>query len=124
MSKSNDFQQQFDLRNYVLVIAEKPKAAQKIAEALSAKKRLKVGNVYIWVAKWNGSTYVIAPAAGHLFTLSTDDRGYPTFIFKWVPRYLSIVVRGSLKSFLRHLNYFLNMLLASLMHVIMISKAL
>jgi len=88
MSKSNDFQQQFDLRNYVLVIAEKPKAAQKIAEALSAKKRLKVGNVYIWVAKWNGSTYVIAPAAGHLFTLSTDDRGYPTFIFKWVPRYI------------------------------------
>jgi len=85
---SYDILHRYGLRNFVLVIAEKPKAAQKIAEALSANKKLKIGDVFIWVAKWNNSTYVIAPAAGHLFTLSTDDRGYPTFNFKWVPRYM------------------------------------
>jgi DNA topoisomerase-1 len=77
-----------ELGKYILVIAEKPKAAQKIAEALSASKKLKINGVPIWITNWNGLTHVIAPAAGHLFTLSTNDRGYPTFNFMWVPRYV------------------------------------
>ncbi len=81
------------LNDYILVIAEKPKAAQKIAEALNAKRKVIVNGVIAWIAKWNGVDYVIAPAAGHLFTLSTDDVGYPTFNFKWVPRH--VVEKGS-----------------------------
>ena len=76
------------LSNYILVICEKPKAAQKIAEALCAKRKYIINGVPIWLTEWNGQRLVIAPAAGHLFTLATDDKGYPTFNFKWVPRYL------------------------------------
>lgn len=77
-----------NVRNYILVIAEKPKAARKIAEALNLHQVVRVKGVSIWVGRWNGKTLVVAPAAGHLYTLDTDERGYPTFNYKWVPRYI------------------------------------
>lgn len=73
---------------YVLVIAEKPKAARKIAEALSNSTRPKLcrlGKVPYWLVSWNGRLYVIASAAGHLFGLTTDERGFPVFSYYWAP---------------------------------------
>mgnify|MGYP001772698682 CR=1 FL=1 len=91
--KNYSKQKDIPMDNYILVIAEKPKAAQKIAEALNASRKIVINGVSIWFTHWNGVFYVIAPAAGHLFTLTTDDVGYPTFNFKWVPRHL--VDKGS-----------------------------
>ncbi len=77
-------------RSYILVIAEKPRAAQKIAQALGGRsaKLLRIHGIPVWLVKWRGQDYVIASAAGHLYALHTDERGYPVFSFRWVPRYL------------------------------------
>ena len=77
------------LRDYILVIAEKPKAAQKISRALAGGKALKLNykGIPYWVIKRDGQTYVIAPSAGHLFTLSTNRSSYPVFEYRWVPRW-------------------------------------
>lgn len=75
---------------YILIIAEKARAAEKIAHALGGKtaKMVRIRGVPVWIVKWRDKDYVIAPAAGHLFTLHTDEKEYPVFSFKWVPRYL------------------------------------
>jgi len=75
---------------FVLIIAEKPRAAEKIARALdSHAKRILYYRVPIWVIRWGtAGTAIVAPAAGHLFELHTDEKGVPVFNCKWVPRYL------------------------------------
>ena len=68
---------------YTLVIAEKPKAAARIAQALGAKIRCSSGRAPYYIGD-NGSI-VIASAAGHLYGLYTRERGYPVFSYEWVP---------------------------------------
>ncbi len=75
-------------KKYVLVIAEKPRAAAKIAEALGASSKLRIGGVPVWVGKLRGRDIVIAPTAGHLFTLYTDEKGFPVFSYSWGPRWV------------------------------------
>ncbi|MEM2006198.1 MAG: DNA topoisomerase I [Sulfolobales archaeon] len=69
-------------------MAEKPRAAAKIAEALGAKSRLSVDKIPIWVGKLRNKDVVIAPTAGHLFTLYTSEKGFPTFNCSWGPRWV------------------------------------
>ena len=72
-------------KNYVLIIAEKSKAAKKIAEALSEKPTVcKKFSVNYWVVNYKGKITVIAPAAGHLFSLYGDD-SFPVFSMEWRP---------------------------------------
>ena len=72
-------------KNYVLIIAEKSKAAKKIAEALAEKPTIcKKYSVNYWVVKFKGKVNVIAPAAGHLFNLYGDD-SFPVFSMEWKP---------------------------------------
>ena len=75
---------------YILIIAEKAQAAEKIAHALGGNptKMVQIHGVPVWITKWQGKNCIIAPAAGHLFTLHTDEKGYPVFAFKWVPKHL------------------------------------
>ncbi|WP_443296380.1 DNA topoisomerase I [Stygiolobus sp. CP850M] len=71
--------------NYTLVVAEKSKAAKKIAEALSTKPQLcKQFSVNYWVLNYDKRTLVIAPAAGHLFNLYGNS-GFPVFHMEWKP---------------------------------------
>ncbi|KSW11930.1 DNA topoisomerase III [Pyrodictium occultum] len=75
-------------RGYVLVVAEKPKAARKIAEALadgSGARLCRSGRIPFWMVYWAGRLHVIAPAAGHLYGLTTDEHGFPVFSYYWVP---------------------------------------
>jgi len=89
--------------SYVLVIAEKPRAAAKIAEALGARARVKIDGLSVWVGRLGRDYVVIAPTAGHLYTLYTDERGYPVFSYSWGPRWL--YERGS-----EHLRRYYNVL--------------
>jgi len=82
------------LRNYTLIITEKPDAASRIASALDAEgkasKNVENGVPY-YVAKRSGDI-VVVPALGHLYTVAgkkRGERGYPVFDFRWVPRYLA-----------------------------------
>jgi len=87
---SNKFNVKFRIpcRNYTLVIAEKPKAAAKIAEALGLRGRGRVYNVPFWWGYYNGKCLVVVPSAGHLFTLNTNEHGYPVFNYEWIPRWI------------------------------------
>ena len=91
----------WELKGRVLVIAEKPKAAKKIAEALSSG---------FLVRKYNGIPYyeiirgglqlIIASAAGHLYELHTSVDGYPVFEYSWVPAYVVSEEKKYTKSYL------------------------
>ncbi len=75
-------------RSYILIIAEKPKAAEKIASALGKANKRKILGIPIWIVQQVERTYVIASAAGHLYSLYTDEKSYPIFSYRWVPKYL------------------------------------
>ena len=71
--------------HHVLIIAEKSKAAKKIVDALSTNyKECKKDGVKFWVFNKGGQTYVVAPAAGHLFGLDGPS-GFPVFETEWKP---------------------------------------
>jgi DNA topoisomerase-1 len=71
--------------NFLLIIAEKSKAAKKIAEALSPKPRLcRAYSVNFWVFTYQSKNIVVAPAAGHLFNLYGNS-SFPVFKADWRP---------------------------------------
>ena len=72
---------------YVLVIAEKPKAGERIAVALAQGRPVKCRwrGVPYWVLWRDGSTLVVAPSAGHLYGPYSGERGYPVFSYEWRP---------------------------------------
>ncbi len=74
-------------KGYRLIIAEKPKAARRIAEALSYGKARKHSyrGVPYWYFTLGFSKYVVASAVGHLFTLTTSHEGFPVFEYYWAP---------------------------------------
>jgi DNA topoisomerase-1 len=80
--------------SYVLIIAEKPNAARRIAEALADKRSLKkrsLNGVDYYEFTVNRKKHVCAAAVGHLFVLSPIGSGwtYPIFSYEWVPTYLN-----------------------------------
>lgn len=80
----------WDLRGKVVIIAEKPKAARRIVEALSSKIRPRLyrsNGVPYWVLKTGALELYIVPSAGHLFGLYTSRWGYPVFEYEWRPLY-------------------------------------
>lgn len=74
---------------YVLVIAEKPKAADKIATALNLSIKKMINGVRVWEGFFDGHKFLVAPAVGHLFSLDTEENGFPVFTYRWVPRWLA-----------------------------------
>src|SRR3989338_3235205 len=76
--------------SYTLIITEKPKAAQKIAEALADAKPKKesIGEVGYYKIKRDNKEFIIASAVGHLYSL-TQKKGqkwtYPIFEIEWKP---------------------------------------
>ncbi|TFG09593.1 DNA topoisomerase I, partial [Candidatus Heimdallarchaeota archaeon] len=75
---------------YVLGIAEKPQAARRLAYALDANNKptvKKIKNISVFVCNRESRKIVIAPAVGHLFTLSSISKtwNYPVLDYEWVP---------------------------------------
>jgi DNA topoisomerase-1 len=73
-----------------LIIAEKPKVAERIANALGDKVSKKVMNgVSYYDIERKGHKILIAPAVGHVYTLKQKSGGssYPVFDIEWVPSY-------------------------------------
>ncbi len=78
--------------SYVLVITEKPQAAEKIAAALSNGKDKKInkpGGVSYYELQRNNKQVIVACAVGHLFSVSQSIKGtgYPIFDIGWFPNY-------------------------------------
>lgn len=76
-------------QGHILVIAEKPRSAEKIAQALSDGAAEKRGSkrAYWFEFSVNGKHHVVAPAVGHLFTLRQSGKGwkYPVYEMEWAP---------------------------------------
>ncbi|MEW6528801.1 MAG: DNA topoisomerase I [Candidatus Micrarchaeota archaeon] len=73
-----------------IIIAEKPKVAGKIAAFIGSKvTRKSVGSVSYYETIVDGKIVIVAPAVGHIFTLTekTKTKSYPTFDIEWVPSY-------------------------------------
>lgn len=70
---------------YTVVIAEKPKAAEKIAWALGKPFKCRVQNIPYWILYRNGEKIIVASTAGHLFGIHTSKRGFPVYEYEWRP---------------------------------------
>jgi len=68
-----------------LIIAEKPSAAQKLAQSIG-KFKIKTRKRVKYYESHDGRI-VIAPAVGHLFGLTKNERFYPVFDLKWSPSF-------------------------------------
>ncbi len=78
--------------SYELIVAEKPNAAQKIADALADGKIVKKTNqrVSYYELEHSGKKIVVACAVGHLFTLAEKKKKawhYPIFEYEWKPTF-------------------------------------
>ncbi len=106
----------WDLRGNILIIAEKPKAASKIAYALSSRfMRNRWKGIPYYTIRSNGANIIIASAAGHLYGLYTDKRGYPIFQYEWKPLYIIDQTAKHTKKFIelleklsRNADYYVN----------------
>ncbi len=108
----------WDLIGKVVIIAEKPKAARRIVEALSYKTKPKLyrsNGVPYWIIRSSALELYVVPSAGHLFGLYTSKWGYPTFTYEWRPLY-EIDKKSSytrkfinlLSKICREANYYIN----------------
>ncbi|MBI2549559.1 DNA topoisomerase I [Candidatus Woesearchaeota archaeon] len=76
-----------------LIITEKPKAAQRIAEALADGKAVKKGEkgVYYYEINHGKKDIIVGCAVGHLFGLAEKEKkrgmSYPVFDVEWKPTY-------------------------------------
>lgn len=89
---------------YELLIAEKPSAALKIAEALADAKIKKHSEekVSYYEITHNHKKIIVAPAVGHLYGLKAIQKGwtYPVFEFEWQPTYKLSKVANFTKKYL------------------------
>ncbi|NUN11939.1 DNA topoisomerase I [Candidatus Micrarchaeota archaeon] len=71
----------------ILVIAEKPKVAEKIASALGKPSKKIEGGVSYYELTKGKDLVRIASAVGHLYSLKSKEKGstYPVFDIEWVP---------------------------------------
>jgi len=73
----------------ILILAEKPSAAKRIAYSLSEKevKIEKYKGVVVYKIFVDGKEGVVVPAVGHLMTLREKNKSfeYPTFDIEWAP---------------------------------------
>ncbi|MAG16071.1 DNA topoisomerase I [Candidatus Woesearchaeota archaeon] len=78
--------------SYTLIITEKPKSAQKIAEALADGKPIKKGakGVYYYEITHGDKDIIVGSSVGHLFGIAEKTKKgmkYPVFDVEWQPLY-------------------------------------
>ncbi len=75
-------------KGYELIITEKPQAAAKIASALGKTETYSNQKVSYYEVDRKGKKIVIASAVGHLFTLTSKEKGTPVFNVEWKPNFM------------------------------------
>lgn len=70
---------------FIAVVAEKPKAAARIAAALGSPSRCRMNGVPVYAVLANGQRMIIVSAAGHLFGPTTLIDGLPVTELRWEP---------------------------------------
>ncbi|MEB3844768.1 MAG: DNA topoisomerase I [Desulfurococcales archaeon] len=70
---------------FIAVVAEKPKAGEKIASALGRPVKCRYMGVPYWSLIVDGSRVLVLPSAGHLFGIYTSRHGFPVYEYEWRP---------------------------------------
>ncbi len=85
-----------------LIVAEKPRVAEKIAYAIggTVRKQNYKGLSYYETSR-EGRELTVAPAVGHIYTLveKKKSRGYPVFDIEWVPSHTASKEAAYTKSY-------------------------
>ncbi len=76
-------------KDSILIITEKPQAANKIASALGEARKYSENKVPFYELEKGGNKIIVASAVGHLFNLtySKGQAGWPIFKTEWIPSY-------------------------------------
>lgn len=76
-------------KDSILIITEKPQAAQKIAFALGKPNKITDAGVSYYELENDGKKIIVASAVGHLFNLTykAGQKGWPLFELEWQPSY-------------------------------------
>ncbi|MEK6933614.1 MAG: DNA topoisomerase [Nanoarchaeota archaeon] len=88
--KSNDIEILESKKDSILIITEKPQAAEKIANALGNPRKISQVGVNYYELEKDGKKIIVASAVGHLFNLTYKEgqKGWPIFELEWKPSYL------------------------------------
>ena len=75
----------------ILIITEKPQAADKIAHALGSPRKYFDKKVSYFELEKNNEKILVASAVGHLFNLTyaKGQKGWPVFKLEWQPSFVS-----------------------------------
>ncbi len=92
---------------FKVLIAEKPKAAEKIARALGNSVKCRMKGVPYWIVRRNGDRLVIVSSAGHMYGLNTSHRGFPVYEYVWQPLWRYEKGSKHLRKFYELLSYIL-----------------
>ncbi len=89
-----------------LLVAEKPKVASKIAQAIGGYSVEKNHGVKNYRIETDKGDVVVAPAVGHIFNLQQKSEGwnYPVFDVEWVPAYKDDDSADYMKKYVRNLK--------------------
>jgi DNA topoisomerase-1 len=76
-------------KDSILIITEKPQAAQKIADAIGDARKYTEDGVSFFEINKDGNKIFVCSAVGHLFTLtySKGQTGWPIFNLEWMPSF-------------------------------------
>ncbi len=76
-------------RDAILIITEKPQAAQKIARALGKPREYKEEGVSYYEIEKGGEKIIVSSAVGHLFNLTyaQGQKGWPIYDLLWEPSF-------------------------------------
>ncbi len=90
-NRSNNIEITQPKKDSILIITEKPQAAQKIAYSLGNPRKNTERKVSFYELERKGEKIIVASAVGHLFNLTyvKGQRGWPIFKIEWVPSYMS-----------------------------------
>ncbi len=74
-------------KDYILIITEKPQAAEKIAYALGKPRKYSESGAPYYELEKKGRKIIVACAVGHLFTLTSKEKGFPIFNIEWTAEF-------------------------------------
>ena len=99
------------MKGAVLIVAEKPDAAMHIAKALAEKGLRKEesewGVAYHTFFRGN-QKHIVVTAVGHLFNMTTPDKGYPVYNTEWKPSFEIRKISAFSEKYYRTIEWIVN----------------
>ena len=86
-------------KDFIAIIAEKPRAGDKISFALGRRIKCYINGIPLWIVYQDSQPLVVVSSAGHLYGPHTYEKGYPVFNYEWKPLWLVNKKEGHLRKF-------------------------